>query len=396
MYKKFPQQNYIYPGEKPEMNLGDSSLLSESFNESGGENIKESNDDIKISEKYFEIPKESHIPSIQIPFNNIDLFNKNNQGLYFCSITKDTDAGCVRLNSNNKEDNFSIKKKINFDKENNRYSNINSLYKNNEYFFNSLQNDNDSEEEEIVNNEISVNFTENIFIHDANNYKYNKQKEIILNNNICKIYKNDEDIDINNNNLNKKIINKIKNKNLDKRNKINENIQKIIQNINKNKIKWNQQNEKINIKINKDNNEAQNSIENKENLMINGQYNNNNINLNYNDNNKKEKLIKINKNNINNDNCQNLNNKYFESKNTQNIFENNLSKSKISKNISLKRKRLRQTLNTTKKYKIFHKFLTISLDTSGLCTLEDDMNTLLLNPKITYNYPNNNLEKELE
>jgi hypothetical protein len=40
--------------------------------------------------------------------------------------------------------------------------------------------------------------------------------------------------------------------------------------------------------------------------------------------------------------------------------------------------------------------LTISLDTSGLCTLEDDMNTLLLNPKITYNYPNNNLEKELE
>jgi hypothetical protein len=36
------------------------------------------------------------------------------------------------------------------------------------------------------------------------------------------------------------------------------------------------------------------------------------------------------------------------------------------------------------------------VDTSGLYSLEDDMLILLLNPKITYNYPFNKMERELE
>jgi hypothetical protein len=92
----------------------------------------------------------------------------------------------------------------------------------------------------------------------------------------------------------------------------------------------------------------------------------------------------------------NLNNKFFEIKNTQKSKDLFLSKSKSSRNISMKRKRCQNFLNLTKKYKIFHKFLCVSVDTPNLYTLDDDMNSLLLNPKITYNYPYNNLEKELE
>jgi hypothetical protein len=73
-----------------------------------------------------------------------------------------------------------------------------------------------------------------------------------------------------------------------------------------------------------------------------------------------------------------------------------ISKSKSSKNFSIKRKKARNILYLTKKYKIFHKFLCVGLDTSGLYTLDDDMNSLLLHPKITYNYPFNNSENELE
>ena len=92
----------------------------------------------------------------------------------------------------------------------------------------------------------------------------------------------------------------------------------------------------------------------------------------------------------------NLNNKFFEIKNTQKSKDLFLSKSKSSRNISMKRKRCQNILNLTKKYKIFHKFLCVSVDTPNLYILDNDMNSLLLNPKITYNYPYNNLEKELE
>ena len=53
-------------------------------------------------------------------------------------------------------------------------------------------------------------------------------------------------------------------------------------------------------------------------------------------------------------------------------------------------------LNMTKQKKIFQKFLSVSVDTSYLYSLEDDMKILILNPKINYNYPFNKKERELE
>ena len=162
MNKKFPQQNYIYTSEKPKMNLGDSSLESESINEKEDEkeSQEENMNDNNLTEEYFEIPKDSDIPQIHIPYNDKEIFPQNKQGFFFCSTTKDTENGGLRLNSNNKEDNFSIKNKFDSNKENNRYSNINYIIENNCRFLNSFQYDNEGEEEDIVNNEISINYIE--------------------------------------------------------------------------------------------------------------------------------------------------------------------------------------------------------------------------------------------
>jgi hypothetical protein len=62
----------------------------------------------------------------------------------------------------------------------------------------------------------------------------------------------------------------------------------------------------------------------------------------------------------------------------------------------MKKKRGRKIFNLSKKYKIFHNFLSVGIDTSGLYTLDDTMKSLILNPKIIYNYPLNNSEKDLE
>ena len=80
----------------------------------------------------------------------------------------------------------------------------------------------------------------------------------------------------------------------------------------------------------------------------------------------------------------NLNNKYFEIKKYRKLFGNR----KMNNNKFI--------FNLTKKYKIFHKFLCLGVDTSGLYSLDDDMKNFILNPKITYNFPINNLESELE
>ena len=415
MYKKIPHQNYIYKSGKPEMSLGDSSLDSESFNEIEEQPKKENN--IIISENYFEIPKENEIPPIHIPFNDQELFPQNKQYICYCSATKDTERGVIRRNTNNKEDNFSIKKQFNLTKENNRYSNINLICQNNCRFLNSLQDENDNEDEDIVNNEISVNFIEEIINdNDNNNDKIKKgnQVEILLDNNISKIYSNSDisNNNINNNNNMNKVnndkINEIKKENLIKKNEISENIKKIIQNINKNKFEWNNRKEEIknnDVNIgNKDNNSSQyfaENSENKENLIRNGNYDTEvNINLNKmkmkNGNN--EDMSQINKSkmkNCKNDINKNLNSIFFELKNNKsNVIS--LSKSKSSKKSAFIKKRFKAILNQTKKYKIFQNFLSVSIDTSILYTLDDDMNSLLLNPKITYNYPYNNLEKDLE
>jgi hypothetical protein len=242
MYKKkFPQQKYIYTSRKPEMNHGDSSLESESYNEKEEEN----EENIIISENCLETSKESKLPPIHIPFNNMnkESFPQYKQGLFFCSATKDTDNGGNRANNNNKEDNFSMKKVINTNKENNRYNNnnINCLYNDNCHFFNIAQLENKEEEEDIVNNEITANFVNEL--KENHNNKKDKQIEVLLldNNNISKIEINSEMSNNNNfinnniNRINKNQIYDIKNKNLIKKNKINESVKKIIQKINKNK-----------------------------------------------------------------------------------------------------------------------------------------------------------------
>ena len=79
------------------------------------------------------------------------------------------------------------------------------------------------------------------------------------------------------------------------------------------------------------------------------------------------------------------NNKYFDLKKSQKSFVSRFRNNQRNSN-----------LNLTKKYKIFHKFLSIGIDTSGLSSLDDEMNNFILNPKINYNFPFNNLENELE
>ena len=407
MFTKYPQQNYIYTSSKPKKSGGDSSLESESFNDNEKEN------ELLMNDNLFEFSKESNLPDIHIPFNNKELLPQNKQGLFFCSVTKDTENGGIRGNSNNKDDNFSMKKVINVDKENNRYTDINHLYKNNCHFFNSLQLDvkDDEEDEDIVNNEISVNFVDEL----KNTYIYKKdnQVEILLDNHISKI---DSNNDMSNNNkiinnfnrINKNKIYDNKNGKLIRNKKINESIKKSKQNINNNTKDWNnhniqaKKNNIINLK-NIDNNGDDYFVENKENYIRNGQYDTEvKINLNqifeqnkYSN----KKNIEINKNEDNNININsniNLNKNFFEIKNSKNLNDIFISKSKSIKNYSLKRRKIRNMAYLTKKYKIFHKFLCVSVDTSGLYTLDDDIQSLLLNPKITYNYPFNNLENELE
>ena len=407
MFTKYPQQNYIYTSSKPKKSGGDSSLESESFNDNEKEN------ELLMNDNLFEFSKESNLPDIHIPFNNKELLPQNKQGLFFCSVTKDTENGGIRGNSNNKDDNFSMKKVINVDKENNRYTDINHLYKNNCHFFNSLQLDDkdDEEDEDIVNNEISVNFVDEL----KNTYIYKKdnQVEILLDNHISKI---DSNNDMSNNNkiinnfnrINKNKIYDNKNEKLIRNKKINESIKKSKQNINNNTKDWNnhniqaKKNNIINLK-NIDNNGDDYLDENKENYIRNGQYDTEvKINLNqifeqnkYSN----KKNIEINKNEDNNININsniNLNKNFFEIKNSKNLNDIFISKSKSIKNYSLKRRKIRNMAYLTKKYKIFHKFLCVSVDTSELYTLDDDIQSLLLNPKITYNYPFNNLENELE
>ena len=68
----------------------------------------------------------------------------------------------------------------------------------------------------------------------------------------------------------------------------------------------------------------------------------------------------------------------------------------IDNTVQLNKQRGIKFLNMTKQKKIFQKFLSVSVDTSCLYSLEDDMTILILNPKINYNFPFNKKERELE
>ena len=68
----------------------------------------------------------------------------------------------------------------------------------------------------------------------------------------------------------------------------------------------------------------------------------------------------------------------------------------IDNTVQMNKQRGIKFLNMTKQKKIFQKFLSVSVDTSCLYSLEDDMTNLILNPKINYNFPFNKKERELE
>jgi len=115
--------------------------------------------------------------------------------------------------------------------------------------------------------------------------------------------------------------------------------------------------------------------------------------------NEKEFIIN-NQNNINNQKDL-INNDIFDS-NDMTIKKKIIDNDKImpSKTINntekMNKERGIKFLNMTKQKKIFQKFLSVSVDTSCLYSLEDDMTILILNPKINYNFPFNKKERELE
>jgi len=114
-----------------------------------------------------------------------------------------------------------------------------------------------------------------------------------------------------------------------------------------------------------------------------------------------EKENKVNcKKNINDNELQ-INNNIFDSNDfmIKNKIKENEEKIEIQNKDDLEeinKQRGIKFLNMTKQKKIFQKFLSVSVDTSYLYSLEDDMKILILNPKINYNYPFNKKERELE
>ena len=337
----------FYNNEKPKMSLGDFSIESESYNDSIDEKTNNINND-----NSFEFPKENPISSVDIS-NSIYINEKKKEKNEMPSIhvpfnTKE------KTNNNKKElekiDDFSLKRST-WTKENNRYSNISEIYNNNLRFLSICEDDDyqDDEDDDIVNianseiNSLSNNNDNEdlsaCYIKGFNaTYKYKKDNEveIYLEPNISKIFSSGEisDIKIDNSNSNK--------------------IENIIDINAPNK-------EKIDVRNNKD-------------IINNNKLNNKEENINIiEDTNKK--VVNKNENKVQNKTSKELRDsrKFF-------VYNKSLNKKK----------------SFSKQKKIFQKFLCVSIDTSGLYSLDNEMEVLLLNPKITYNYPFNKMERELE
>ena len=227
-------------------------------------------------------------------------------------------------------------------KENNRYNNnINEIYDDNLKFFSFCDNDYNDEDDDIVNIvnsdksfQLNNNKKSTDYVKGFNAlYNIKNDNEVeIVHPDISKIYSSGEINDYKNGD---NINNKNNNKFLSKENK----------NISQNKIENN--NKEVNVEL----------------------YQNDDK-----------------KNNINNID------------NTNNIIENDKNQDlKESKKFNESQKiKTIKILSITKQKKIFQKFLSVSVDTSGLYSLDNEMEILLLNPKIIYNYPYNKKERELE
>ena len=353
MFNKIPFSNYIYLGSKPIKNQGDSSIDSDSFKDID-EEIDSKKESLIKKYKYF-IPIDNKKPKTKLIKKKIDNIFKIDKKLTPHTSTKDTEKRSFKFSEMDKESNFNIKNRINNKKENNRYNNcFNKINKTHLQFLSCLKDEDSDYSENVIDNEISINFVEGFNIKSKNIKE--KQVEIPLDN-ISRI-NTDSYISNNFDNINKLIFSKTNKTRSDN-----------------------------NIKESKKDLETDKYfLENKENFSPNKQY---------------DKEIKINLKDINkNINTSNI--IYLDrsksiksnSKKINNYFE--LKKSQKSFGSRIKNNQKNNFFNLTKNYKIFHKFLSIGIDTSGLYTLDDEMNDFILNPKINYNFPNNNLENELE
>ena len=381
--------------QKPKMSVGDISLDSDSDND-----IKDEKNNIEINNDLDMFPKENVISSINIsnnrnkaqnepiyiPFNDIESSQQQKEGIFY-SLSSVTDDKVAKKDSNERNDDFTIIKRVNLGKENNRYerynSNISEIYNNNFKFFSSFEDDYKDEDDDIVNNEITSNLDDYIINSNNNSnrdikpdyikgfnatYNFNNEKnvEILLQPDVSKIFENDEIV--NNNIINERSNNIIDFSKSNFDSKTFENIR---------------YRDEDNYKSNNDLNEID-------------------------ENNKKSKIYNKEANSINNKEANLKESK--EKNNITNIYviksinkKNNEGKSAsknqteiMSKKKSNEYKKKNTLLNLKRKNKIFQKFLCVSVDTSCLYSLDDEMEILLLNPKITYNYPFNKMERELE
>ena len=389
------QHKFNINNQKPKMSIGDISLDSDSDND-----IKDEKNNIEINNDLDMFPKENVISSINIsnnrnkaqnepihiPFNDIESSQQQKEGIFY-SLSSVTDDKVAKKDSNERNDDFTIIKRVDFSKENNRYerynSNMSEIYNNNFKFFSSFEDDYKDEDDDIVNNEITSNLDDYIINSNNNtnrdikpdyikgfnatyNFNNGKNVEILLQPDVSKIFENDEIV--NNNIINEKSNNII---DFSKSNFDSKTFE--------NRRYRDEDNYKSNNELNEiDENNKKSKIYNKEVNSI----NNKEINLNE----SKEK--------------NNITNIYvIKSINKKNNEGKSASKNQteiMSKKMSNEYKKKKTLLNLTSKNKIFQKFLCVSVDTSGLYSLDDEMKILLLNPKITYNYPFNKMERELE
>ena len=352
MFNKIPFSNYIYLGSKPIKNQGDSSIDSDSFKDID-EEIDSKKESLIKKYKYF-IPIDNKKPKTKLIKKKIENIFKIDKKLTPHTSTKDTEKRSFKFSEMDKESNFNLKNRINNKKENNRYNNcFNKINKTHLQFLSCLKDEDSDYSENVIDNEISINFVEGFNIKSKNIKE--KQVEIPLDN-ISRI-NTDSYISNNFDNINRLIFSKtIISKN--------ENSIKIIKN--------NLDCEKY-------------FLENKENFSPNKPYDKE-VKINLMENNKNintSNIIYLDKSKSIKSNSKKLINKYFERRKSQNSFGSLIN-------------RRNNIFNLTKKYKVFHKFLSIGIDTSGLYTLDDEMNNFILNPKINYNFPFNNLENELE
>lgn len=388
------QHKFNINNKKPIMSSGDISLDSESDNDIKDNEFnmlpkENSISSINLSNNRNKAENEKRIEPIHIPFNDNESSQHKKEGIFY-SLTSDTDDKIEQKESNERNDDFTIIKRVNFSKENNRYdrynSNISEIYNNNFKFFSSFEDDYKDEDDDIVNNEVTsnlddyiVNSNDNInndngdikaeYIKGFNaTYKFNKGKnvEILLQPEISKIYEDDEFT--NNNLLNDKSNNILDFSKINCESKTFEN---------------RRYREEDNYKSNNNSNDIEENNNKKSNI-----YNNEDIKK-YNN---KEKIVNDSKKK--NDNINII--KSIENKNNEgNSIPKNHAEI-INKKKSNEYKKKNTLFNLTRKNKIFQKFLCVSVDTSGLYSLDDEMKILLLNPKITYNYPFNKMERELE